>query len=339
MYSICASINNQFLLLQEIFEIYHNGNYFVAEETLRHETGPNVVMNLAVRNAYNKSLLLVGQESHCQLYHINPKVIDEESDDNANNTNSRRCSHSSEKNGLRKRLNSTSGFEEIRNSNKSTNKKHNQKIIKFDIKASDSVQTDFLLTEPLQRVVKISLDGKLMVTGGTDGHVRLWSFPQMIQITDIKAHTKEIDDIDFSPDSNYLTSISKDGKCIIWNLKTSEQKSSLSWTTPNNAKFLFKRCRYGIIEEDRKKFRLFTISNPLGRVGRQCGVLQSWNCESGELLKMVHGDDHFSSIAVRDDGRFLAVGSMSEGHVSVYIAFSLQVCVQIVLTVIFANTF
>lgn len=283
-------------------------------------------MNLAVRNGCNKSLLLVGQESHCQLYHINPKVIDEEKDGNDNNTNSRRFSNSTtEHNGLRKRIPSTSGFEEIPRTNGTTNKKHKQKIIKFDIKASDSVRTDFLPTEPLQRVVKISLDGKLMVTGGTDGHVRIWSFPQMVQIADIKAHTKEIDDIDFSPDSKYLTSVSKDGKCIIWDLKTAKQKSSLTWTTPNNTKFLFKRCRYGTIEGDKKQYRLFTISNPLGRVGKQYGVLQSWNCQSGELTKIVHSDDNLSSIAVRDDGRFLAVGTMSEGHVSVYIAFSLQV--------------
>lgn len=54
--------------------------------------------------------------------------------------------------------------------------------------------------EPLQKVVRISGNGKLMATAGCDGHVRLWQFPTLKPLRDIKAHEKEIDDLDFSPD-------------------------------------------------------------------------------------------------------------------------------------------
>lgn len=58
--------------------------------------------------------------------------------------------------------------------------------------------------EPLQRVVRIGRSGKLMATGGTDGHVRLWQFPSLKQTFDISAHSKEIDDLDISPNEKLV---------------------------------------------------------------------------------------------------------------------------------------
>lgn len=58
--------------------------------------------------------------------------------------------------------------------------------------------------EPLQRVVRIGRSGKLMATGGTDGHVRLWQFPSLKQAVDISAHSREIDDLDISPNEKLV---------------------------------------------------------------------------------------------------------------------------------------
>lgn len=47
-------------------------------------------------------------------------------------------------------------------------------------------------SDPLQRVVTISHDGKLMATGGVDGKVRVWSFPKMQLLFELQGHTKEV---------------------------------------------------------------------------------------------------------------------------------------------------
>ena len=77
----------------------------------------------------------------------------------------------------------------------------------FKVTPLKSVQTDFNMPEPYQKVVRISpLDGKLMATGGDDGILRVWTFPELNSIHEIEAHDKEIDDIEFSPDQTKVIS-------------------------------------------------------------------------------------------------------------------------------------
>ena len=71
---------------------------------------------------------------------------------------------------------------------------------------------------------------------------------------------------------------------------------------------------------------MFTIANPLTRSGRQKGLLQSWEPRTGVLKRSALANESLSALAVRDDGRFVGVGTMFSGSVDIYIAFSLQVC-------------
>lgn len=284
---------------------------------IRRETGANVVMNCAVTSDERRSYVVAGQESHCQMYLVNLKVVDEEEIAKSKPTT---------EDILRRRKSSTksSGVESIR-SKSTSDMNANTKRIEFDIQPGDSIQTDFTAVDPLQRVVRISLNGKLMATGGTDGVIRVWKFPRMKQLVEFKKHTKEVDDLDFSPDSKKVVSIAKDGLGVIWDIANEKESTRLTWQPPEGTKYLFKRCRFGIYEGKVGQSRLFTIANPFGKVGKQRGYIQSWDPDTGNLANSVSVDESLASLAVRDDGRFVAVGSMFSGSVSMYIAFSLQV--------------
>lgn len=295
----------------------------MASEIIRHETGANVVMNCAVTSDGRRSYLVAGQESHCQLYHVNTKIVDE--DEAAAADSSKKEDQPST---LRHRKGSSakpsSGVESVVPDAR-TDANANSKQIRFEIKSSDSIQTDFTAVDPVQRVVRISPNGKLMATGGTDCHIRVWTFPRMTLLYDMSLHTKEADDLDFSPDNKLLVSIAKDGEAVVTSMDAGKELVKLKWTPPEGVKYLFKRCRFGLFEGKAGKSRLFTIANPFGKVGKQKGFLQQWDPETGKLTNILGIDESLASLAVRDDGRFVAVGTMFTGSVSIYVAFSLQV--------------
>ena len=55
----------------------------------------------------------------------------------------------------------------------------------------------FSSPEPYQKTCRISYDGKLLATGGDDGKLRVWTFPDLNSVHEIEAHKKEIDDLEF----------------------------------------------------------------------------------------------------------------------------------------------
>jgi len=131
------------LLFQEIFELSHNGVHFVAEEVTRHETGPSVVMNCASHNNGKKTWIVAGQESHCQLYNVNPKVVTLENGELIKGPTA-----ATSKDGLRHRRNSEKveevqspkeKIEEIKDDNSNVKSKKLQLVLK----PADSVQTAF----------------------------------------------------------------------------------------------------------------------------------------------------------------------------------------------------
>ena len=105
-------------------------------------------MNCSTHCDNKHSYLVVGQESHLQLYNVGSVLVTEEDEIETIGHN-----HANE---VKQR--------KAKNKQKTDNNR-NSKRLKFVIKPSDSVQTDFQGEEPLLRVSRIHPTGKILVTG------------------------------------------------------------------------------------------------------------------------------------------------------------------------------
>lgn len=145
-YQITFALTIYLFVLQEIFELSHNGAHFVAEEVTRHETGPSVVMNCASHNNGKKTWIVAGQESHCQLYNVNSKVVTSENGELIKGPAAPVTVVN--KDGLRHRKNSEK-VEEVQSQKERTeeikddNSNVKSKKLQLILKPADSVQTAF----------------------------------------------------------------------------------------------------------------------------------------------------------------------------------------------------
>ncbi|XP_061571327.1 prolactin regulatory element-binding protein [Cololabis saira] len=195
------------------------------------------------------------------------------------------------------------------------------------VTAVASVQSDFNAQDPLQKAVRFSPDMSLLLTGGTDGHVRVWEFPSLTKKFDFKAHTGEIEDFDMSPGNKHLVTVGRDFACSVWS--GNQLVTGLNWheTMPEIAEqsYRYVACRFGRVEDQKDTMRLYTVQIPHKRQRKPppCYITK-WDGKS--LLAMLTstcGTEVISSLAVSDSGTFLGLGAVT-GSVAIYIAFSLQ---------------
>ncbi|XP_069028131.1 LOW QUALITY PROTEIN: guanine nucleotide-exchange factor SEC12 [Embiotoca jacksoni] len=189
------------------------------------------------------------------------------------------------------------------------------------------VQSDLNPQDPLQKVVRFSPDLSLLLTGGTDGHVRVWEFPSLKKKFDFRAHEGEVEDLDMSPGNKHLVTVGRDFACSVWS--GNQLATGLNWneTMPQVAEktYRYVACRFGRVEDQKDALRLYTVQIPHKRQRRPppC-YLTKWDGRS--LLPMLTapcGPEVISCLAISDSGTFLGLGTVT-GSVAIYIAFSLQ---------------
>ncbi|XP_059195985.1 prolactin regulatory element-binding protein isoform X2 [Centropristis striata] len=302
----------QFLDLQLVGE-----HQFSASLLHSHDTDTRATMNMAIGDG----VIAAGQDGTCCLMkfkHCTQKEKDKAADKNGSSAaqgNARRRAGKKDK----------AGEDEAAASGDMSDMK--DETAHISVTSLAEVQSDLNPKDPLQKVVRFSPDLSLLLTGGTDGHIRVWEFPSLKKKYDFKAHEGEIEDLDMSPGNKHLVTIGRDFSCSVWS--GSQLSMSLKWleTMPQIAEktYRYMACRFGKVEDQKDALRLYTVQIPHKRDRKPppC-YLTKWDGKS--LLPMLTAPfdtEVVSCLAVSDSGTFLGLGTVT-GSVAIYIAFSLQ---------------
>ena len=122
------------------------------------------------------------------------------------------------------------------------------KVLVFDLLTLDQ-KKDFIAHKLAANVVRYSPDGKLLLTGGRDAHLKIWNVANYELIKSIPAHNWAIYDIAYSPDASLYATASRDKTVKIWDAQTHQllkritkvnfeahtrSVNKLLWSTYNN---------------------------------------------------------------------------------------------------------
>lgn len=279
-----------------------------------HDTDTRATMNMAVNNG----VIAAGQDGTCCLLkfkHCGAKAAAKEAGDSGQQGNARRRAGKGDRGGPDGAAASGDAAD------------MKDETAQISVKDLAEVQSDLNPQDPLQKAVRFSPDLSLLLTGGTDGHIRVWEFPSLKKKFDFKAHEGEIEDLDMSPGNKHLVTVGRDFACSVWS--GNQLAMGLKWneTMPQIADktYRYMACRFGKVEDQKDALRLYTVQIPHKRDRKPppC-YLTKWDGKSFlPMLTSSCGAEVISSLAVSDSGTFIGLGTVT-GSVAIYIAFSLQ---------------
>ncbi|MEW4530603.1 protein kinase [Maioricimonas sp. JC845] len=139
--------------------------------------------------------------------------------------------------------------------------------------------------------LSFSPEGKTFTTCSGNGELRLWSWPEMKQIADLKLHDGWVLSACFSPDGKTLASCGSDGTAVLWDVATRVPRRVLQQHT-------------GWVRD--------VAFSPDGRLiataGNE-GMVRLWNVSTGRLRRTLSlNDEQVFCLAFSPDGRTLVTG-------------------------------
>ncbi|MBF0280257.1 MAG: hypothetical protein HQM13_20830 [SAR324 cluster bacterium] len=174
-----------------------------------------------------------------------------------------------------------------------------QKWVLWDLEREQVIKVNSSYKDEVS-IVRFSPDGKLFATGrgNTDRSVQVWTYPEGKLVHILKGHQQKIRDLDFSPIAPLLATASDDETVKIWDISPQGEGK-----LKNNLKghsFLVSGISYS---KDGKTL----ISASRDKTARL------WDVKTGHLIRILTGEsDGLSALAVRPDGRMIALGTLGE---------------------------
>ena len=108
------------------------------------------------------------------------------------------------------------------NQNKFLSVGQERKITYWDLQKSDAESVVDSSTNPSesdeQYTIDITKDGKLFVTGGALGILRIWDHNNGTIISEHAGHSNTITSVKFTPDGKQIISTGRDGLVLVWNI-------------------------------------------------------------------------------------------------------------------------
>ncbi|XP_062934172.1 prolactin regulatory element-binding protein isoform X4 [Cynocephalus volans] len=188
-----------------------------------HDTETRATMNLALAG----DILAAGQDAHCQLLRFQA---------HQQKGSSKAEKAGSKEQGPRQRKGAAPA-------EKKSGAETQHEGVELKVENLKEVQTDFS-PEPLQKVVRFNHDNTLLVTGGTDGYVRVWKVPTLEKVLEFKAHEAEIEDLALAPDGKLVT-VGWDLKAFVW--QKNQPVTQLHWQengpTFSTTPYRYQACR------------------------------------------------------------------------------------------------
>ncbi|KAI8905951.1 quinon protein alcohol dehydrogenase-like superfamily [Gorgonomyces haynaldii] len=151
-----------------------------------------------------------------------------------------------------------------------------------------------------QKIARFSNDGKLLVTGASDGTLGVWKWPDCTP-SFTKKETREIVDLSVDPTNGILGYIISN-KLVLLDLQKGKPRAGLEQIKMGNQLYDFRAIRYG---RKQSEGSLFVVLNEKSKKG---SYIQKYNLELKLGWSKQSSQKPITSFAISPDGLLMAYG-------------------------------
>src|SRR5262249_32179110 len=143
----------------------------------------------------------------------------------------------------------------------------------------------------LVRCLAVSADGKIVLSGGDDGTLRVWEVASGKKLREVNGHSREVTSVALSADGRWALSGRFDGTVCLWDLKYGDE-ATRAWEA-------HKQGILGVA---------LTADGPRAVLGSDDGTLRLWDLEEGRELESVPVGSAVTCVAITPDGTLAVSG-------------------------------